>query len=154
MVPEFEGMVEWREHSIKQMDAVTFMSALMVRNLPTICIDGKIVFVSKIPPRHELIATIQKRINEKMRMRLKLRKGEVLILGRTNDECERLELILKQAIRELGTGLSYRFITDEKQILSYGIVQTPAFVIQEIKVKSQGQEPTLEVVKEWIKDIM
>jgi MtaA/CmuA family methyltransferase len=154
VVPEFEGIVEWREHSIKQLDAVTFMSALMVKNLPTICIDGKIVFVSKIPPRHELIAAIQARINEKMRMRLKLRKAEVLILGKNDGECRQLEGILRQAIKELGPGIGYRFITDEKEILSYGIVQTPAFIVQEFKVKSQGTEPSVEVVKEWIKELI
>ncbi len=154
VVPEFEGIVEWREHSIKQLDAVTFMSALMVKNLPTICIDGKIVFVSKIPPRHELIAAIQSRINEKMRMRLKLRKAEVLILGKSREECQRLEGLLTQAIKELGPGITYRFITDEAEILSYGVMQTPAFIVQEFKVKSQGTEPSVEVVKEWIKELI
>ena len=154
VVPEFEGIVEWREHSIKQLDAVTFMSALMVKNLPTICIDGKIVFVSKIPPRQELVAAIQARINEKMRMRLKLRKAEVLILGKNKEECQQLEGVLKQAIKELGPGITYRFITDEKEILSYGVMQTPAFIVQEFKVKSQGTEPSVEVVKEWIKELI
>ncbi len=154
VVPEFEGIVEWREHSIKQLDAVSFMSALMVKNLPTICIDGKIVFVSKIPPRQELIAAIQARINEKMRMRLKLRKAEILILGKNKEECQQLEGILKQAIKELGPGITYRFITDEKEILSYGVMQTPAFIVQEFKVKSQGSEPSVEVVKEWIKELI
>lgn len=154
VVPEFEGIVEWREHSIKQLDAVTFMSALMVKNLPTICIDGKIVFVSKIPPRQELIAAIQARINEKMRMRLKLRKAEVLILGKNQEECQQLEGVLKQAIKELGPGITHRFITDEQEILSYGVMQTPAFIVQEFKVKSQGSEPSVEVVKEWIKELI
>jgi len=154
VVPEFEGIVEWREHSIKQLDAVTFMSALMVKNLPTICIDGKIVFVSKIPPRQELITAIQARINEKMRMRLKLRKAEVLILGKNQEECRKLEGVLKQAIKELGPGITHRFITDEQEILSYGVMQTPAFIVQEFKVKSQGSEPSVEVVKEWIKELI
>ena len=154
VIPEFEGIVEWREHSIKQLDAVSFMSALMVKNLPTICIDGKIVFVSKIPPRQELIAAIQARINEKMRMRLKLRKAEVLILGKNKEECQQLEGILKQAIKELGPGITYRFINDEQEILSYGVMQTPAFIVQEFKVKSQGSEPSVEVVKEWIKELI
>ena len=154
VVPEFEGIVEWREHSIKQLDAVTFMSALMVKNLPTICIDGKIVFVSKIPPRQELIRAIQARINEKMRMRLKLRKAEVLILGKSKEECQQLEGVLNQAIKELGPGITYRFITNEQEILSYGVMQTPAFIVQEFKVKSQGSEPSVEVVKEWIKELI
>jgi hypothetical protein len=130
------------------------MSALMVKNLPTICIDGKIVFVSKIPPRQELVAAIQARINEKMRMRLKMRKAEVLILGKTKEECRTLEAVLKQAIKELGPAITYRFITDEKEILSFGVMQTPAFIVQQFKVKSQGSEPSVEVVKEWIKELI
>ncbi len=130
------------------------MSALMVKNLPTICIDGKIVFVSKIPPRQELIAAIQARINEKMRMRLKLRKAEVLILGKNQEECQQLEGVLKQAIKERGPGIIHRFITEEQEILSYGVMQTPAFIVQELKVKSQGSEPSVEVVKEWIKELI
>ena len=35
-----------------------FMTSLMVKNVPTICIDGKITFVSRIPPKEELIAAI------------------------------------------------------------------------------------------------
>ena len=69
VTPEFEGIVEWREHAIKDIESVTFMSALMVKNLPTICIDGKITFVSRIPPKEELIAAIQKRILEKIHFR-------------------------------------------------------------------------------------
>ena len=67
VAPQFEGVVEWREHAIKKMEAVTFMSSLMVKNIPTICVDGKIAFVSKIPPKGDLIAAIQKRINEKLK---------------------------------------------------------------------------------------
>ena len=87
-------------------------------------------------------------------MRLKLRKAEVLILGKNKEECQQLEGILKQAIKELGPGITYRFINDEQEILSYGVMQTPAFIVQEFKVKSQGSEPSVEVVKEWIKELI
>jgi hypothetical protein len=89
-----------------------------------------------------------------MRMRLKLRKAEVLILGKNQEECQQLEGVLKQAIKELGPGITHRFITDEQEILSYGVMQTPAFIVQEFKVKSQGSEPSVEVVKEWIKELI
>ena len=69
IAPQFDGVVEWREHAIKKMEAVSFMSSLMVKNIPTICIDGKIAFVSQIPPKNELIAAIQKRINNKLKLK-------------------------------------------------------------------------------------
>ena len=88
-----------------------------------------------------------------MRMRLKLRKAEILILGRDPEEIRLAKELLKQAILEVGPGINYRVITDEEEILSYGIAQTPAFILQEIEVKSQGYLPKVEVVREWIKDI-
>ena len=154
VTPEFEGIVEWREHSIKELDAVNFMSALMVKNIPTICIDGKIAFVSKIPPKHELIRAIQERINEKMRLKIRMKKGEVLILGKSRDECRPIEEKMKEVITELGPTISYRIITDKKEILSYGISQTPSVIIVSYKTKSQGQDPSPEILKEWVKDII
>ena len=69
IAPYFEGVVEWREHAIKKLEAVNFMSSLMVKNIPTICIDGKIAFVSKIPQERELTAAVQKRIFEKLKLK-------------------------------------------------------------------------------------
>jgi MtaA/CmuA family methyltransferase len=154
VAPEFEGIVEWREHSIKKLDAVNFMSALLVKNIPTICIDGKIAFVSKIPPRNELIRAIQERINEKLRLRIRMKKGEVLILGRTRDECKPLENKLKEVITELGPTVSYRIVTDKNEIMSYGVVQTPSIIVASYKTKSQGSDPSIEILKEWVKEIL
>jgi uroporphyrinogen decarboxylase len=154
VTPEFEGIVEWREHSIKKLDAVNFMSALMVKNIPTICIDGKIAFVSKIPPRHELIRAIQERINEKLRLKIRMKKGEVLILGKTKSECKPLEDKLREVITELGPTISYRIITDKNEIMSYGVVQTPSVIVASYKTKSQGTDPSVEILKEWVKEIL
>ena len=154
VAPEFEGIVEWREHSIKKLDAVNFMSALMVKNIPTICIDGKIAFVSKIPPKNELIRAIQERINEKLRLKIRMKKGEVLILGKNRDECRPLEDKLKEVITELGPIVSYRIITDKNEIMSYGVVQTPSIIVASYKTKSQGTDPSVEILKEWVKEIL
>jgi uroporphyrinogen decarboxylase len=154
VTPEFEGIVEWREHSIKELDAVNFMSALMVKNIPTICIDGKIAFVSKIPPKHELIRAIQERINEKMRLRIKMKTGEILILGKSREECRPLEKKLEEIAVELGPTITYRIITDKNEIMSYGVVQTPSIIVASYKTKSQGTDPPIEIIKEWVKEII
>ena len=65
VVPEFGDIVEWREHKIKHRESIIFMKSLKVKNIPTICIDGKIAFVSEIPLKEELINAIRKRIMEK-----------------------------------------------------------------------------------------
>jgi hypothetical protein len=153
ITPHFEGIVEWREHAIKKLEAVTFMSSLMVKNIPTICIDGKIAFVSQIPPKQELIAAIQKRINEKLKLKIKSKKGEVFVLGKDQEECQGLMQEVKRAGEELGQQLEVSIITDPNQLSTFGITETPALVIAEYKVKSKGTKPSIEVIKEWVKEM-
>jgi MtaA/CmuA family methyltransferase len=154
IVPQFKEIVEWREHKIKNPDSVQFMTSLMVKNIPTICIDGKITFVSRIPPKEELIAAIQKRILEKLRYKIRTKKGSVLILGKSAEECARLRPLVEQATYELGVEPPIVEITDEKEILSYGVLHTPAIVIAHYKVKAENTMPSLPILKEWIKEIV
>lgn len=65
IAPAFEGAVEWREQKIKTRPSLALMRALGVRNIPTICIDGRIAFVSRIPTRQELIRCLQQHLSEK-----------------------------------------------------------------------------------------
>ncbi len=153
IAPHFEGIVEWREHAIKRMEAVTFMASLMVKNIPTICIDGKIAFVSKIPPQSELIAAIQKRVNEKLKLKIRSRKGEITILCNENDVTVPLEEKIIQAIKETGKDIRLSIVRDETLMRTFGIHMTPALLITEYKLKSQGDIPSVDVIKEWIKDI-
>ena len=153
VAPHFEGIVEWREHPIKKLEEISFMSSLMVKNIPTICIDGKISFVSKIPPQNELIIAIQKRINEKLRLRIRSRKGEVMVFGKNEGEISELLGRIEKAVDETGKDISVRTIFDPHQIASFGVTRTPAVIIAEYKLKSEGECPTAEVIKEWIKSI-
>jgi uroporphyrinogen decarboxylase len=153
VAPQFEGVVEWREHAIKKMDAVTFMSSLMVKNIPTICIDGKIIFVSKIPPKGELIAAIQKRVNEKLKLKIKSKRSEILILCDDKNQCKSLNAKIQRATTELGKEIDVKVITDKAQMASFGVVNGPAVVSVTYKLKSEGTDPSLDVVKEWIKEL-
>ncbi len=153
VAPQFEGIVEWREHAIKKMDAVTFMSSLMVKNIPTICIDGKIAFVSQIPPKSELIAAIQKRINKKLKLKIKSKRSELLILGENDNENNELKKIIERATTELGKDVEVKIISDKAQMASFGVVNGPAVVSVKYKLKSESDIPSLEVVKEWIKEL-
>jgi len=81
VVPLFNDLVIWREHKIKEKESVEFMMGLMVKNIPTICIDGKIKFVSTIPSRNELVQAIQDRINEKFFLKLRQHRNQLLVLG-------------------------------------------------------------------------
>jgi uroporphyrinogen decarboxylase len=153
VAPHFEGVVEWREHAIKRMEAVTFMSSLMVKNIPTICIDGKIAFVSKIPPQNVLIQAIQLRINEKLKLKIKAKKSEILLLGESLEMCTGLLDKVNQAITELGKEVGVTIVTDPEQMASFGIVKGPALVTVNYKLKSENSDPSLDVIKEWIKEL-
>lgn len=153
VAPQFEGVVEWREHAIKKMDAVTFMSSLMVKNIPTICIDGKIAFVSKIPPKGDLIAAIQKRINEKLKLKIRSKRSEILILCDEKNDCRELNDRIVRAITELGKDVDVKTISDKAQMGAFGVVKGPAVITVNYKLKSEGTTPSLDVIKEWIKEL-
>jgi uroporphyrinogen decarboxylase len=156
VTPEFEGIVEWREHKIKYRESLVFMTSLMVRNVPTICIDGQIVFVSRIPARDELIAALQKRINEKLRLKIARRSASVYILGKKGDEgSKKIKAHTMKAIKELGADVEVKEVTDEKEIAAYGLspVMLPAVVVARYQVKSTRIIPESSIIKEWIKGI-
>ena len=153
IMPEFEGIVEWREHKIKRRDSLVFMTSLMVKNIPTICIDGKITFVSRIPKREELIAAVQKRINEKLRFKIRAKRSTVYLLGRTEKEIAALRESVGRAIEELGAEVNMEEVTGKDDIQALGVSVTPAVVVARYQVKAQGAMPSAAVVKEWIKDI-
>ncbi|MBS3820591.1 MAG: uroporphyrinogen decarboxylase [Planctomycetes bacterium] len=160
IVPEFEGVVEWREHKIQHRESLLFMTSLMVRNIPTICIDGRITFVSRIPAREELIAAIQERILEKMRMRIRQKHGEVFLLC-SADYCdaerrEEVSASVNRAVAELGADIRVRSVTDDREIMDFGVLpsQTPAIVTANFRVRSTRQSPEHGVIREWIKDLM
>jgi len=119
----------------------------------TICIDGKIVFVSQIPPQNLLIEAIQKRINEKLKLKIKSKRSEILILGETEKECQEVNKRVKRAIAELGKSTTVTVVTDKEQMASFGVRKGPAVVMVNYKLKSEVTVPSLEVIKEWIKEI-
>ncbi len=153
VTPHFEGVVEWREHAIKKMEAVTFMSSMMVKNIPTICIDGKIAFVSKIPPQNQLIQAIQHRINEKLKLKIRSRRSEILILGETEEVCAGMVEKVKLASLELGKEIAVTTMTDPAELASFGITKGPAVVTVSYRLKSEGSDPSVEVVREWLKEL-
>ncbi|MFV0592212.1 MAG: uroporphyrinogen decarboxylase family protein [Draconibacterium sp.] len=60
----FGDKVIVNEHKIKDMDGIRMMLALGVQNVPTTCINGKIKFISQIPPRMEIVEAIEKELTE------------------------------------------------------------------------------------------
>jgi len=153
IAPLFNGLVIWREHKIKEKESVEFMMGLMVRNIPTICIDGQIKFVSTIPSRDELIKAIQDRINEKFYLKLRQYRTQLLVLAAEDEKSWQTWENIQQAVRELGSTVEVIRIKDPKQFERYGVASAPAVITVREQVKSAGRLPTVEVIKEWLKDL-
>ncbi len=153
VTPEFEGIVVWREHKIKHLESIAFMASMMVRNIPTICIDGQITFVSRIPRREELIAAIQKRINTKLKTRIGSQNRIVRVVGEPDEACLAVRENVKQAIRELGSAVQYQEIENPELFARHGVSTTPAVAVVRQQLKSEGRVPPVVVVKEWIKQL-
>ncbi len=153
IAPLFNGLVIWREHKIKEQESVEFMMGLMVRNIPTICIDGQIKFVSTIPSRDELIKAIQDRINEKFYLKLRQYRNQLLVLAADDEKSLQTWENIQQAVKELGSTVEVIRIKDPSQFEKYGVASAPAIITVREQVKSAGRLPTVEVIKEWLKDL-
>lgn len=149
----FGDLVIWREHAIKQKESVEFMMSLMVKNIPTICIDGIIKFVSIIPSHTDLISAIQARINEKVHQYLTQKQNKILVFGSGCKKCEDLYQNVILANKELGSTVEVVKVEDEQEFVKYGISSTPAIAIEKTQIKSMGKVPSVDVIKEWIKEL-
>ncbi len=150
----FNDLVIWREHKIKERESVEFMMAMMVKNIPTIVIDGKIKFVSIIPSREELIAAIQERINEKFRIFIRTRHSKIIVLDDNNEMGHQVLQHVQKAAKELGSNVELVHVTDKNKFIEYGVTKAPAILTEQRLVKSIGRVPSVEVIKEWLKDLV
>lgn len=71
---------------------------------------------------------------------------KIKILGPGCRNCEKLEKNTRVALEELDMDASVEKIEDFKVIASYGVMQTPALVVDE-EVKSFGKVSTVKEIK-------
>jgi len=74
----------------------------------------------------------------------------IKVLGSGCDKCKKLEANVKEAIAEMGIEATVVKVEDFKQIMAYGVMQTPALVVDE-KVKSVGKLLKPDEVKAFLK---
>ncbi|MCQ6962524.1 thioredoxin family protein [Methanolobus chelungpuianus] len=74
---------------------------------------------------------------------------KIEILGTGCAKCKKTKEIVEQAVAELGVAAQVVKVEDMDRILSYGVMITPAVVVDG-DVKIAGKVPTAEKVKEWI----
>lgn len=75
---------------------------------------------------------------------------EIKILGSGCSSCNDLLKRTEQAVKELGVEASFEKVTDMKQIMSFGVMKTPALVVDG-KVKASGRVPSVEDIKKLLK---
>ena len=75
-------------------------------------------------------------------------KIEVLGMGCTN--CNKLYQNAVEAVKLSGKEIEVTKVEDIKKIMGYGVLSTPALVIDGL-VKVAGKVPKVEEIKEWIK---
>lgn len=73
----------------------------------------------------------------------------IKILGTGCPNCKRLEANTKVAVEELGLDATIEKVTDIKDIMKYGVMSTPALVVDE-KVKVMGKVPSSEDIKKYL----
>jgi small redox-active disulfide protein 2 len=73
----------------------------------------------------------------------------VVVLGPGCYQCNRLDQLVKQVLSELGLGAAVEHVTDINEIANYGVVSTPALVING-KIVAKGTVPSAKKIKEWL----
>ena len=77
---------------------------------------------------------------------------EIKVLGPGCANCHKMEEMAKTAVKDLGIEATIEKITDIGQIAMHGILSTPGLIVNG-KIKHSGKPlPTLEKVKELIKE--
>jgi hypothetical protein len=125
----------------------------MVKNVPTICIDGQIKFVSRIPTRNELISAIQDRINEKLKLKIKRTQRKIVVVVDDSEESIAAWENLNDAVKELGLEIKVEKVKDKNIAERYGAQKLPAIIFSVSNLKSWGSVPDVKIIKEWLKSI-
>lgn len=74
----------------------------------------------------------------------------IKVLGTGCANCKKLEANVKEAVNELGLDASVKKVEDIKDIMAYGVMRTPAIVVDE-KVKVMGRVAKVEEIKEMLR---
>lgn len=75
----------------------------------------------------------------------------IKVLGVGCANCKKLYVTTEQAVQELGVQAELVKVEDLKDIVAYGVMRTPALVINE-KVKAVGKVPKIEKIKKYIRE--
>ncbi len=75
----------------------------------------------------------------------------IKILGMGCANCKTLYKLAEDGVKELNLEATFEKVEDIKKIMSYGVMRTPALVINE-KVKVFGRVPSKDEIKKYIQE--
>jgi len=75
---------------------------------------------------------------------------EIKVLGIGCPNCHKLEAMCHEVVNELGIDARIESVTDMNQFMDYGVLLTPALVINN-EVKVQGKLPLKPTLVNWVK---
>ncbi|MDR5659838.1 thioredoxin family protein [Serpentinicella sp. ANB-PHB4] len=73
----------------------------------------------------------------------------IKVLGTGCANCDKLEKNTKKAVEEKGVDVTIEKVTDIKEIMKYGVMKTPALVVDE-KVKIAGRVASPDDIKKLL----
>ncbi len=73
----------------------------------------------------------------------------IKVLGSGCSNCKKLEANAREAVKELGIEATIEKVEDFKDIMTYGVMKTPALVVDE-QVKVMGRVPSVEDIKKYL----
>ncbi|HMS13692.1 MAG TPA: thioredoxin family protein [Microthrixaceae bacterium] len=76
---------------------------------------------------------------------------DIKILGSGCAKCQTLESLTRDGIAELGLDAAFEHVTDPAEIASWGVMSTPALVVDDEVVLS-GRVPSATEVRELLAD--
>ncbi len=71
---------------------------------------------------------------------------KIQVLGPGCPNCEKLAAVTKEAVYSLGIEADIEKVTDIQEIMSFGVMMTPALVVDGA-VKISGKVPSVEEIK-------
>ena len=76
---------------------------------------------------------------------------KIEILGTGCPKCKKLAELTEEVVNELGVSAEVIKVTDINKIIDYGVMVTPALVIDG-NVKVAGKIPSKQEITDWIKE--
>lgn len=79
-------------------------------------------------------------------------KHTIKILGKGCGSCIWTERLVRDVVAEAGVEIDIEKVTKTSEMVPYGVMSTPAIVIDE-RVVHAGGIPTKEEVQRWVRDL-